>query len=170
MRARWRRGACTSCGWRARCGHVGVEAVGGPAGDAVGCLVEAADGRPASMVWSALLAEVGSNDALEKEYRCWLRMEYWLEWKLEMLWKHQMVIQDEVQMVHVLEQRLEQLMDHEVDHGDPVGSFDGEPVVVMLNELESVLEMVMVTRLEISGDSRWKIIKVQRYDLTMMPL
>ena len=66
---------------------------------------------------------------------------------MEMLWKHQMVIQNEVQMVHVLEKRLEQLVDHEVDRGDPVGSFDGEPVVVMLNELESVLEMVMVTRL-----------------------
>ena len=120
---------------------------GEPAGDAGGCLVEAADGRPASMVWSALLAEVGSNDALKKGHRCWLQMEYWLEWKLEMLWKHQMVIQNEVQMVHVLEQRLEQLVDHEVDRSDPVGPFDGEPVVVMLDKLESVLEMVLVTRL-----------------------
>ena len=64
-----------------------------------------------------------TNDALEKKHRCWLRMEYWLEWKLEMLWEHRTVIQNEVQMVHVLEQRLEQLMDHEVDRSDPVGSF-----------------------------------------------
>ena len=39
---------------------------GEPAGEAVGCLVEAADGRQASMVWSALIAEVGSYDALGK--------------------------------------------------------------------------------------------------------
>ena len=87
-----------------------------------------------------------------------------------MLWKHQMVIQDEIQMVHVLEQRLEPLVDHEVDRSDPVGPFDKEPVVVMLDKLESVLEMVLVTRLEISGDSRWQIIKDRRHDLTMMPL
>ena len=124
-----------------------MEAVGKPADDAVGVVVEAADGRPASMVWSALIATVGSKDAWENGHRCWLQMEYWLEWKLEMLWKHQMVIQDEIQMVHVLEQRLKQLVDHEVDRGDPVGSFDGEPVVVMLDKLESVLEMVLVTRL-----------------------